>query len=74
MKKNDMPVNILINNTSQELMAKIVELQGKFELPSYIMELIINKCLLEVKNYSMNELQNAYENYFNKEEEIKDGQ
>lgn len=46
---NELSLGIKINNAQEELTLAIIDIQKRYQLPSYIIELIINSSLIDVK-------------------------
>ena len=66
------PIDLKIAKAGEELIVSILNIQTKYELPAFIMELIIGNSLLDIKTCANRELINSIES--NNKEEKKDGQ
>lgn len=58
MNLEEMPLPMKINNASDELSLSIFNIQKKYGFPSYLIELIINRCMTDIKTCATNELIN----------------
>ena len=65
---NNLLSPLTISEAKTELTIAILGIQNKYQLPAYLMELIINNCLVDVKTCSCNEIVNSI-----KEDKEKEG-
>lgn len=59
MMENNEPLALKIHKAQEEMMISILGIQSKYEFPAYLMEMIINNCMLDVKTCSNRELINS---------------
>ena len=58
---NNMLSPISINNAQTDLTMSILNIQKEYQIPAYLMELIISNCLVDVKSCACHELVNSIE-------------
>lgn len=59
MNVQEMSLPLKINKANEEMTMAILNVQNKYDFPSYLMELIVSKCLVDLKTCAISELVNT---------------
>lgn len=70
---NNEPLVLKANKAQEELTCAILNIQTKYKFPAFLMEMVINSCLLDVKKCSIGELVNSLNIEQEKEEKVEEG-